>query len=80
MLNKYHFGNHEFADDPLQDLIADFKLEGKKLGAVELLMIHDKATQEYYPVYIYAGDDRELKIKEYSNGSGDQEIVDQVKI
>ena len=79
-IDKYHFGNHEFADDPLDDLIEDFKYEAKQLGAKELWLIHDLEKNEYYPAYIMEGDDVNLKEREYNNLEMQQKIERKVPI
>ena len=79
-MENYRFGNHKFEDDPLEDLIADFKYEGQKIGAVEMLLIHDTQKDEYYRVYIHAGDDKAEKLKEYNNPADNQTIVREVTI
>jgi len=80
MVDKYSFMGHQFEDDPLKDLKAEFKYEAEKLGAVEVLVIKDMTTGEYYPVNILPEDNRELKVKEYNNITKGQELVDTIKL
>ena len=80
MVDKYEFMGHQFEDDPIQDLKEEFAYEGRQIGAVEVLVVKEIGTGEYYPVNIMADDDRELKFKEYNNKADGQEVIDTIKL
>jgi hypothetical protein len=80
MVDRYSFMGHQFEDDPIKDLKEDFKFEGQRVGAVEVLVVQDIDTGEYYPVNILPDDNRDLKYSEYNNSASGQKVVDTIKL
>ncbi len=68
-------GQKEYQQD-----LPEWKTEGRMLGAVEMLVVHDADTNEYYPAFAYSEEQVESLKVEYNAPDSAQKIEDVISL